>query len=85
MIPQDVLEIVHVAQVREHASHNIDNGICTPFPLFPVLKHDTVIDHILDISPVFGHDQFFLLRVVYHNRYAILFYFCFLSFQFPLP
>ena len=36
MIPQLMAEILHVAQLREHASHYIYNRIGTPLTLFTV-------------------------------------------------
>ena len=37
MIPEDMLKVVYVTQVREHVSHNVDNRVGATLTLFPVL------------------------------------------------
>ncbi len=37
MIPEDMLKVIYVTQVREHVSHNVDNRVGATLTLFPCL------------------------------------------------
>lgn len=61
MVPQLVLEVVDIAQVREQVAHDIYDGIGTTGTLLPVGNREAVIDHLLHIAPILGQDKFFEL------------------------
>ena len=64
MIPQFMLEIIDIAQVREQISHNIHNCIGTPGAFVSIFKAHAIFDHTVHIAAVFGKDKFFLLGII---------------------
>lgn len=52
MIPRFMVEFLHITQVREHTSHNIDDSIGTALSFLSVLYRQGVVHHILHTSSV---------------------------------
>ena len=69
VVPQLVLEIVDIAQLRKQVAHRVDNrvGACGAF--FPVLDCKAMVDHLLDVASVFGQYEFFKLSIVCKHFY----------------
>jgi hypothetical protein len=57
MIPQYVLEIVDVTKMRKQITHCADYTVGTALPFVPVGNTDTMINHIMDIAPVFRQEH----------------------------
>jgi len=57
MIPQLVGEVRRIAQQRIQIAHDGDDGPRLPVALVPVLDLEQRIDHLLDMTPVFGQIQ----------------------------
>jgi len=68
MVPKDMLEIVHVAQVGKHISHDIYNRVRATFPLLTVLNRHAIIHHILDVATIFGQHQSLFFRIILHSN-----------------
>ena len=61
VVPQLVLEVVHVAQVREEVAHDVHDGFDAAGALGAVLDGEGVVHHLLDVAAVFRHDEFAFL------------------------
>ena len=67
MIPKFVLEIRHITQMREHATHDVDNCVCTALTFCTVFDCQRMIHHILYTSPIFGQFHFLSLGIIFHT------------------
>jgi hypothetical protein len=52
-----MFEIVYVAQVREQIPHRDYDGIGATLAFFPVGYADTMVYHVMDITPVFRQNH----------------------------
>jgi len=59
-----VLEIGHIPEVWKEVTHDADDGLGAAGAFLPVFKGEGMIDHALDVTPVFGQSQVFQLRIV---------------------
>ena len=64
LIPEFVLEIRDVSQVRLYIAHNADNSLGDPVSFFPVFDAKAVVDHFLKMPAVFGNVKWRAFSIV---------------------
>jgi hypothetical protein len=67
VIPEFMLKIVDIAQVRVHISHDENNGLGHFIPFFTILHAPQLVDHLLNVPSVFGKFKLLTLGIVIHN------------------
>src|SRR6218665_2152409 len=66
MVPQLMLKIGNITQMRVQLAHNINDGAGNFVALFTIGNGNGKIDHFLNISAVFGDDHPGLISIVFH-------------------
>ena len=64
VIPQFLLIIDAIVTLRGHTGHHLDDGFGTPLAFLLVGQGNGIINHLLYLAPILGHDQFLSLRIV---------------------
>jgi hypothetical protein len=57
VIPQLVVEVFDVAQVREQLTHNADNSTNAFVAFFALFQGERIFYHALNVSSVFGNNE----------------------------
>ncbi len=77
MVPQFVLEAVHVTQIWVHIPHTVDYGAGAAVALGAVFDGHGQFYHVLYVTPVFRHDKFGAGREFKSFAHCvIMFFFC---------
>jgi hypothetical protein len=66
MVPEFVPEIFHVLQMGIKESHQFNHRIRIALADLLVLKRQQVLNHLLNMSPIFSHDEMISCCVVFH-------------------
>ncbi len=62
-------EIFNILKMWIEKPHQLDHCVRIPLPLFLILKGQQVLDHLLDVTPVFTHHQMVPRGIVFHTIY----------------
>ena len=66
MVPQFVLKIIQISQLRVERTHNSYNGLNLLIPLLLVRNAHNIINHLLHVPTIFRHKKFVSLSVIIH-------------------
>ena len=66
MVPQFVLKIIQISQLRVERTHNSYNGLNLLIPLLFVRNAHNIINHLLHVPTIFRHKKFVSLSVIIH-------------------
>jgi hypothetical protein len=55
-----MFKITDISQIGEKVTHDIDYCIHTAGTLVTVFYRNGMLDHVLNIAPILGHNQFVL-------------------------
>ena len=61
-------KVFDILEVRVQKTHQFDNGIRIALALFFVFQAHQVLDHLLDVAPVFTHHQVIPRGVIFHTH-----------------
>ena len=60
-------KILYVLQMWIQKPHQLNNGMRVPLPFLLILQAQQVLDHLLNMSPIFTHYQVIPRGIIFHT------------------